>query len=97
MKLYICFAVCYTLWFCSLPLTVFIAAFINPVERFKLISIGILVFDFLLNCGVLLLFCPKWSNRYFQFESHINQLHQFSKGFKSLKTYGGADSNSTLV
>lgn len=92
LRLYIGLMVVYVVWFCYLPLVIIITVFINPVEREKVVSTSILTFDLLMNIVMVLLFCPLWSNLYFQFDSHINELRRLSS---SLKAYGITRSGST--
>ena len=81
-------------WFCSLPLAVIIASAVNPLERIRIISCTILVFDFLANFAMVLLLCPKWADQYFQFNSRLNMLPRLSI---SLKAYGGSNETSSLA
>ena len=92
LRLYIGLVVVYVVWFCYLPLFVIIASVINPVQSGKVVSTSILTFDLLMDTVMVLLFCPLWSNLYFQFDSHINELRRFSS---SLKAYGLSRSGST--
>ena len=92
-------AVFFIVWFCYLPLVVLIAIPINPLERLKVISTLELGVDFLANTAMVVLFCPQWSDLYFQFNSHINQLARLSFELKdqSLKSYGSSSSVASLT
>ena len=66
----------YLLWFSYLVVAVIIARILDALERERVIAAFVLIFDLLANLVMVLLFCPKWSNRYFQFNSHLNYLTQ---------------------
>lgn len=68
----------YIVWFCYLPLIVAITSFINVLERARVIAVSILTFDLVANLVMVLLMCPKWSQQYFQFTSHLNTLARVS-------------------
>ena len=72
--LYRCLLVLYVVWFCYLPVAVVIASFVNALERSRVIVVFILTFDLVMNSVMVLLFCPKWSQHFFQFSSHLNSL-----------------------
>lgn len=91
LRLYIVLAVCYIIWFSYLPMLTLLALAVNPVKRFLVVSSVYLVFDLLINVGMVTLFCPRWANRYFQFDHYINVLSQSSNTYRSLKSYGGSD------
>lgn len=94
--LYIILAVCYVVWFCYLPLITLIALLVNPVRRILTMSAVYLIFDFLINFGMVMLFCPRWANKFFQFNSYINLLSQTPFPYKNLKTYGGPTTPSPV-
>ena len=64
----------FILWFCYLPVAVVIASLLNVLERARVIGVSILTFDLVINLVMVLLMCPKWSQSYFQFTSHLNAL-----------------------
>ena len=72
--LYRLLAVLYVVWFCYLPVAVVIATILNPLERARVIAVFVLTFDLIVNVVMVLLMCPKWSQVYFQFSSHLNSL-----------------------
>lgn len=72
--LYRCFLVLYVVWFSYLPVAVIIASCLNALERQRVIVVCILTLDLLVNFVMVLLFCPRWSQQYFQFSSHLNYL-----------------------
>lgn len=86
--LYRILAVCYVVWFCYLPFVTVFLLLANPVLRLLALSTFYLVFDFLINLGMVVLFCPRWSNKFFQFNSFINVLSGTPYVYKSLKSYG---------
>ena len=86
--LYIILAVCYIVWFCYLPMITLLSLAVNPVRRQIVMSTVYLTFDFLINFGMVVLFCPRWANKFFQFDSYINVLSQSPYMYKSLKDYG---------
>ncbi len=89
LALYIILAVCYVIWFCYLPLLTLFALLADPVRRLVGMLSVYLVFDFLINLGMVILFCPRWTNKFFQFDNYINSLSDSSKYvYKSLKSYG---------
>ena len=88
LRLYVILAVCYTIWFLYLPLLTAVGVAINAVRREMVMTTVYLVFDILINIGMVILFCPLWSKRYFQFEHYINILTR-SSNYRSLKSYGG--------
>jgi hypothetical protein len=88
LNLYIVLAVCYLIWFCYLPIVILLTLAANPVRRLLVISTVYLLADFLINFGMVFLFCPRWANKYFQFNSYINLLNQPSHMYRSLKAYG---------
>ena len=90
LALYVILAVCYVIWFCYLPLLTLLALAINPVRRLITMSSVYLIFDFLINLGMVILFCPRWKNKFFQFDSHINALTDSKYVYKTLKFYGGS-------
>lgn len=97
LKLYVVLAIFYILWFCYLPGIVFVAALINPVLKYKLVLSFVLTFDFLANFGMVLLFVPRWSKLFFQFDSHLNALQE--SPYKSLKSfrYGSSENTPNVV
>lgn len=94
--LYIILAVCYVIWFCYLPLITLFTLLVNPVRRLLVMSTVYLIFDFLINFGMVVLFCPRWANRFFQFNNYINLLSQSPYTYKSLKAYGSATAPSPI-
>lgn len=90
LKLYIVLAVVYVVWFGYLPVAVLLSLAANPVFRYMVLLTIVLLFDLLINMFMLGLFCPRWSDRFFQFDSHINMLSKISGTYKSLKGYGSA-------
>lgn len=74
LVLYLCLVVLYVVWFCYLPVAVAIASFLNALERSRVIVVFILTFDLVMNSVMVLLFCPKWSQHFFQFNHHLNSL-----------------------
>ena len=88
LKLYVVLAVCYLVWFLYLPLLTLLTLATNPVNRNLAMSSVYLVFDFFINLGMVLLFCPRWANKYFQFNNYINLLSR-TPHTKSLKSYSG--------
>ena len=89
LKLYIVLAIVYLVWFIYLPVAVILAFAVNPVLRFLFLRSIILVFDLSINLFMVGLFCPKWSDKFFQFDSHINQLSKTSYS-KLSGSYGSA-------
>lgn len=94
LRLYQILATCYLVWFLYLPLIALLALAVNPVRRLLVMSSVYFTFDFLINLGMVLLFCPLWANKYFQFDNYINVLSQSLYTYKSLKSYGGSTSSS---
>jgi len=90
LRLYAILVVCYIIWFLYLPLLTIVGVAINPVRRGMVMTTVYLIFDFLINVGMVVLFCPFMSKRYFQFEHYINVLSR-SSNYRSLKSYGGSD------
>ncbi len=91
LKFYWVLAICYIVWFTYLPAITIISLLVNPVKRLLVMTTVYLVFDYLINLGMVLLFCPRWANRYFQFNNYINVLSESSTHkYKSLKVYGGS-------
>lgn len=92
--LYCFLVVFYVIWFCYLPLVVVIIVFVNPVQKAKVVSSVYLTIDLLASGVMVLLFCPLWSDLYFQFKSHVNDLtkHNFQVRYRSLKEYGSSGS-----
>ena len=91
LKLYIVLSVIYIIWFLYLPIAVLLLFAVNPVLRYLTLRTIILLFDLFINVFMLALFCPKWSDKFFQFESHLNMLNKFSGSYKSIKgSYGSA-------
>ena len=88
LKLYIVLAIVYLVWFIYLPVAVILAFAVNPVLRFLFLRCIILVFDLLINLFMVGLFCPKWADKFFQFDSHLNQLSKAS--YSKLGSYGSA-------
>lgn len=76
--LYRCLLVLYIAWFCYLPVAVIVASCLNALERARVMAVSILTFDLIVNFVMVLLFCPKWSQQYFQFSSHLNYLTRVS-------------------
>ena len=62
------------MWFCYLPIAVIAASVLNVLERARIIVACVLTFDLIMNIVMVLLMCPKWSQQYFQFSSHLNTL-----------------------
>ena len=97
LVLYRILLVFYLIWFLYLPLIVVIAVFVNPLERLKVIQTSSLIVDVLANGTMILLFCPWWSDWYFQFKSEINELSRISfrlEDHARLKTYGSSSTCS---
>lgn len=93
--LYRCLLVLYIAWFCYLPVAVIIASCLNALQRPRVIVVFILTFDLIVNFVMVLLFCPKWSQQYFQFSSHLNYLTRFTvRNTKSSLTHYHTLSNS---
>ena len=91
LKLYIVLSVVYVVWFCYLPVVVLLTFAANPVLRYIALRTVVLMFDLFINIFMLSLFCPLWSDRFFQFESHINLLSKISGTYKIVKdNYGSA-------
>lgn len=91
LKLYIVLSVIYIVWFCYLPVAVILAFAANPVFRYIVLRTIILVFDLFINVFFLALFCPRWSDKFFQFESHINLLSKISGTYRIMRDgYGSA-------
>ena len=89
LKLYIVLSIIYIVWFSYLPAAVILAFAAKPVLRYIALRTIILLFDLFINVFMLALFCPRWSDRFFQFESHINMLSKISGTYKSLRgSYG---------
>lgn len=95
--LYIILAVGYIVWFCYLPLLTLVALSINPLRRLLVMSSVYFLFDFLINLGMVVLFCPRWSSKFFQFNNYINILSQSPYMYKSLKSYGGGSTTPTPI
>ena len=91
LKLYIVLSIIYVIWFSYLPVAVILAFAANPVLRYVALRTIILLFDLFINVFMLVLFCPRWSDKFFQFESHINVLSKISGTYKSIRgSYGSA-------
>lgn len=95
LKLYVVLCVVYIIWFVYLPLAVILLFAATPVLRYMSLRTIILLFDLFINVFMLTLFCPKWSDKFFQFKSHINVLSmsKSSGSYKSLRgslSYGSA-------
>ena len=82
--LYRALIVLYIVWFCYLPFFVTIASLLNPLERTRVIGVSVLTFDLVINLVMVLLMCPKWSQQYFQFTSHLNYLSRVT--MRKIKT-----------
>ena len=74
-----------------------IAALINPVYKYRVILSFALTFDFMANVGMVLLFVPRWSKVFFQFDSHLNAIQE--PPYKSLKSfyYGSSESTPSVI
>lgn len=94
--LYVILAVCYIVWFSYLPLITLITLGINPVRRLLVMSAVYQVFDFLINFGMVVLFCPRWANKFFQFSSYINVLSQSPYVYTNLKAYGSSSPSTPI-
>lgn len=92
LLLYRCLLVLYLLWFCYLPVAVIVARILNVLERQRVIAASVLTFDLLINAVMVLLFCPKWSDQYFQFNSHLNYLTRVSMKRSKLTQYNSVSS-----
>ncbi len=92
-------AVFFIVWFCYLPLVVFVSVWINALERSKVITTTFLCFDLMANIIMVVLFCPKWSDMYFQFSSQINEFSRITIRLqdKSLGAYGSSTSLGSVV
>ena len=95
--LYRILAVCYVVWFCSLPLATLLFLALNPVHRFLAMATCYLIFDFLINLGMVVLFCPRWADRFFQFSSYINVLSRSTYRYENLKQYGSGRATPTPI
>ena len=95
LVLYRALIVLYIIWFCYLPVAVTIASLINPLERARIIGVFVLTFDLVINLVTVLLMCPKWSQQYFQFTSHLNTLSRVTmRKIRTGITHYRATSNS---
>ena len=72
--LYRILIILYIIWFSYLPVAVIIASALNVLQRARVIVVCVLTFDLVINFTMVLLMCPKWSQQYFQFSSHLNML-----------------------
>ncbi len=72
LNLYKLLFVVFTAWFWYLPLLVFIVTFTGHVNASIVIMNISTSMNFLVNLMMVLLFCPKWSKAYFQFDSSTN-------------------------
>ena len=90
--LYRCLLVLYLLWFCYLPVGVIVARILDALERQRVIAASVLTFDLLINAVMVLLFCPKWSDQYFQFNSHLNYLTRVSMKRSKMTQYNSVSS-----
>ena len=91
LKLYIILAISYIIWFTYLPFFTVLNLAVNPVKRPLTMTTIYLIFDLLINLGMVVLFCPLWAHKYFQFKNHINLLSQSRYLYKNLRVYGGFD------
>ena len=87
LKLYIVLAIVYLIWFTYLPVAVILAFAASPVLRYMFLRSIILVFDLFINVFMLGLFCPKWSDKFFQFDSHINKLSGSGRSGKKINDF----------
>ena len=74
LVLYVFLGVAFTVWFWYLPILVFGVTFVNSVIRELIIQNVIIAMNYLVKTIFVFLLCPRWSNKYFQFHSHINSL-----------------------
>lgn len=76
--LYVFLGVVFTIWFWYLPILVLCVVFINEVFRGLILINVITTMNFLIKAVFVILLCPIWSHKYFQFHSHINSLASLS-------------------
>ena len=72
LNIYRLFAVGFVVWFGYLPITVGALYAANTLEWTRVILSASLFFDLAANFILVILFCPLWSDYYFQFNSHLN-------------------------
>lgn len=78
LRLYKFLCIIFTVWFWYLPAVVIIATLINPVLSWVVLVNVMNAMNFITNVMMAALFCPKWSNEYFQFEDQINKVEGVS-------------------
>ena len=89
LRLYIVLSIIYVIWFVYLPVAVILSFAVNPVLRYMTLRAIILVFDLFINVFMLALVCPKWSDKFFQFKSHLNMLSRSRGIYESISdSYG---------
>ena len=74
MNVYRLLAVGFVVWFGYLPITVAALYSANTLEWTRVILSTSLFFDLAANFVLVILFCPLWSDYYFQFNSQLNVL-----------------------
>ena len=88
LNIYRLFAVGFVVWFGYLPITVGALYAANTLEWTRVILSASLFFDLAANFILVILFCPLWSDYYFQFNSHLNTLVTVRKRkYTELKFY----------
>ena len=73
-NVYRLFAMSFVVWFGYLPITVGVLHAVNLLEWTRVILSASLFFDLAANFILVILFCPLWSDYYFQFNSHVNTI-----------------------
>ena len=73
-NVYRLFAMSFVVWFGYLPITVGVLHAVNLLEWTRVILSASLFFDLAANFILVILFCPLWSDYYFQFNSHLNTI-----------------------
>ena len=85
LRLYKTLFVLFTIWFWYLPLIVFIVTFSGHVSA-SLVIINIsTAMNFLVNLVMVVLFCPSWSDRHFQFDAQ-----PLSRSWNIMSSYMGS-------
>lgn len=74
MNVYKLLAGGFVVWFGYLPLTVAVLYAVNTLEWTRVIRSTSLFFDLAANFVLIILFCPFWSDYFFQFNSHLNKI-----------------------
>ena len=78
LMLYVFLGVILTVWFWYLPIVVLIVSFVNHVISGLITWNIVIAMNFFIKVAFVFLLCPRWSDKYFQFHSHINSLASFS-------------------